>query len=144
MKRGSLRLPDADGDLAQSAPCSQLGNNNELETEKEQLCAEGDSPVHGAKITPLVLFINSGGTGSDQHTDVGTAGPAGTTCPGTRLPRCGAALGSRIPPTAGILPWCSASPPEEGVGERGVKTGKEKPFFIIYERTQNERDGDSS
>jgi len=61
MKRVSLRLPAADGDLTQSMSCSQLGNNNELGLEKEQLCAAGDSPVHGAKITPFVLFINSGG-----------------------------------------------------------------------------------
>lgn len=74
------------GTSAQSTSCSPLGNNNELrhhgETEKEQLCAPGDSPVPGAKITPLVLFINSGGTGSEWHTDVATAGSAGPTCLG--------------------------------------------------------------
>lgn len=107
MKRVSLWLPAADGDLTQSVSCSQLGNNNELGLEKEQLCAAGDSPVHGAKITPFVLFINSGGTRSEWHTDVGTAGWAGTTCPAA-----GTLWGLSIPPAAGMLtksPQCSAS-----------------------------------
>lgn len=77
------------GTSAQSPSCSPLGNNNELqrhgEPEKEQLCAAGDSPVPGAKITPLVLFINSGGTGSEWHTDVGTAGAASPMCLGPAL-----------------------------------------------------------
>lgn len=96
------------GTSAQSTSCSPLGNNNELqrhgETEKEQLCALGDNPVPGAKITPLVLFINSGGTGSEWHTDVATAGSASPTCLGPALQGgpvveggCSAVSGSRHP-----------------------------------------------
>lgn len=74
------------GTSAQSTSCSPLANNNELgrhgATEKEPLCAPGDSPVPGAKITPLVLFINSGGTACEWHTDVGTAGSASPACLG--------------------------------------------------------------
>lgn len=74
------------GTSAQSTSCSPLANNNELgrhgETEKEPLCAPGDGPVPGAKITPLVLFINSRGTACEWHTDVATAGSASPTCLG--------------------------------------------------------------
>lgn len=94
MNRVSLRqsLPPQMGSSAQSTSCSPLGSDNELgrhgETEKELLCAPGDSPVPGAKITPLVLFINSGGTGCERHADVATAGSASPTCLG--LIPCGA------------------------------------------------------
>lgn len=74
------------GTSAQSTSCSPLANNNELgrhgETEKEPLCAPGDGPVPGAKITPLVLFINCRGTACEWHTDVATAGSASPTCLG--------------------------------------------------------------
>lgn len=73
------------GTSAQSASCSPPGSNNELQrhggTEKEQLCAPGDSPVPAAKRTPLVLFIDSGGTRSEWHTDVVTAGSVPGTGP---------------------------------------------------------------
>lgn len=97
------------GTSAQSTSCSRLGNNNELwrrgETEKEQLCAPGDSPVPGAKITPLVLFINSGGTGSEWHTDVVTAGSAGLTCLG--LPHRG--VPCRAGGCSGVSQFCIPS-----------------------------------
>lgn len=84
--RVSLRLPSADGHRAQSSSCSPPGGDNELgrrgEPKKEPLCAPGDSPVPGAKITPLVLFIDSRGTGCEWHTDVATAGSASPTCLG--------------------------------------------------------------